>query len=187
MSSAEERTRLRQTFKRARAEVRDPEQRAEAITQHLLSVLDPLLEEAIVIAAYKAMPGEASLEPLFQARPNQVWGLPRTSEERAMTFHKWSLGEPLEQGEYGILVPAHNAPMVVCSAVLVPLVAFDDHGTRLGMGGGYYDRYLSQLPHGTPKIGIAYDCQRSDTALPKEDWDVTLSKVVTESGVLELA
>ena len=182
-SSVEERTRLRQSFKRARSEVHDPAQRAETIAQHIL----PMIEGSDIVAAYQAMSGEVSLEPLFRARPEQSWALPRTGEQQTMTFHQWYLSDVLESGEYGIAVPAGDAPVVTPTVVLVPLVAFDRTGTRLGMGGGYYDRYLDQLPREIPKIGVAFDCQRSEQALPKEEWDVTLSKVVTESGVLEFA
>ena len=183
MSSAEERSSLRQSFKSARAAVDDPERRAEIIAQYLA----PMITALDRVAAYQAMPGEVSLEPLFQTRTDQVWGLPRTGANHTMTFHAWSRGEELEKGEFGIAVPSASAAIIDCSIILIPLVAFDDHGTRLGMGGGFYDRYLSQLPIGTPKIGVAFDCQRSGTPLPKEVWDVTLSKVVTESGVLEFA
>ena len=69
--------------------------------------------------------------------------------------------------------------------MLVPLVAFDSLGHRLGMGGGYYDRYLPRLSPECPLIGVAFACQHTDAPLPREAWDVPLHAVVTENAVLE--
>jgi 5-formyltetrahydrofolate cyclo-ligase len=68
--------------------------------------------------------------------------------------------------------------------LFMPLVAFDDSGSRLGMGAGYYDRYLGRLPGGlTPLlVGLAHEAQRSNTPLPGNPWDVPLDGVVTENG-----
>ena len=70
--------------------------------------------------------------------------------------------------------------MVVPSVVLAPLVAFDEHGTRLGMGGGYYDRYFDAVPI-QERVGIAHECQRV-VELPRTPRDVRLTAVVTENG-----
>ena len=65
---------------------------------------------------------------------------------------------------------------------LVPLLGFDDHGQRLGMGGGFYDRYFSSAEQRPWIVGIAYDIQRLEKSLPSEPWDVMLDAVVTETG-----
>ena len=67
--------------------------------------------------------------------------------------------------------------------MLVPLVAFDDAGTRLGMGGGYYDRYFAGSDR-PPLIGVGFQCQRAP-ALPRSAWDVALDAVIHDGGVLE--
>jgi 5-formyltetrahydrofolate cyclo-ligase len=66
--------------------------------------------------------------------------------------------------------------------MVVPLVAFDGSGQRLGMGGGYYDRYLLRLPEQTPTIGIAFD-QQLEKSLPIEPHDVALSAIITPSVI----
>ena len=66
---------------------------------------------------------------------------------------------------------------------LVPLVAFDGHGNRLGMGGGYYDRFFAE-PIGRPiMIGIAFSEQQTTVPLPCEQWDVPLNMVVTDTTI----
>ena len=68
--------------------------------------------------------------------------------------------------------------------MLLPLVAFDENGGRLGMGGGYYDRFLGSLPALLrPRlVGLAHEVQRSNAPLPKDSWDIPLDDIVTETG-----
>ena len=94
----------------------------------------------------------------------------------------------MEDNRFGIAEPPASNPHIQpedIDAVLAPLVAFDDQGHRLGMGGGYYDRFLPRLNAGTPLIGVAFACQQYEQPLPREAWDVPLHAVVTENGVLE--
>lgn len=182
-SIPDERAALRKRYKLARRNVTDRTRREALIADHLAPMIprDPT-------AAYIAMPGEVSLQPLFDALPDQQWALPRTGPDRKMTFHAWRTGADLISGEFNIPTPDHDAPRIThFGTILVPLVAFDDHGTRIGMGGGYYDRFLASLPREVPRIGVAFDCQHSESLLPGETWDVTLSAAVTESGVIKFA
>ena len=71
--------------------------------------------------------------------------------------------------------------------MLLPLVAYDLSGTRLGMGGGYYDRYIDALAHRPRLIGIAFQVQQSEDALPCEPWDIPLDGVITEQGFYRFA
>jgi 5-formyltetrahydrofolate cyclo-ligase len=93
-------------------------------------------------------------------------------------------------GEFGIAVPARSGRPVGArwmNLIVVPLVGVDDHGRRLGMGGGFYDRALSytrlrhhwRVPH---LVGLAFDCQRTDATFA-DDWDVRLHSLATESGM----
>ncbi len=114
--------------------------------------------------------------------------LPRINPGRTMTFHEYTADTTLEPHRYGILEPESSSGVVAAEAlqvVLVPLVAFDHNGSRLGMGGGYYDRYLVGLANTAITVGVAFACQRSDEPLPTESWDMPLQAVVTENGVLE--
>ena len=63
----------------------------------------------------------------------------------------------------------------------MPLVAYDKQGTRLGMGGGYYDRYTSNHRHSKAlRVGLAHSVQESDQPLPRDKWDVSLDAVITD-------
>ena len=65
-----------------------------------------------------------------------------------MTFRRYGLGDPLRRNRFGIAEPAGGirVPLTALSVVLMPLVAFSDEGRRIGMGGGFYDRYLCSRP-----------------------------------------
>ena len=67
-------------------------------------------------------------------------------------------------------------------AVLLPLVSFDTLGGRLGMGGGFYDRYFAESTTRPWMIGVAYNIQQSEQPLPTQPWDIPLDALVTESG-----
>jgi 5-formyltetrahydrofolate cyclo-ligase len=90
----------------------------------------------------------------------------------------------LEQGPFGTLHPPARSPVVCPRVLLVPLIAFDLEGGRLGYGAGYYDRTIAGLrAHGqVTAIGLAYDVQRVD-AVPADKHDQPLDAVITPSGI----
>lgn len=146
------------------------------------------------IAAYHPSDGEIDVRPLMAAalaRKKRV-ALPVVDRRSRpdMQFAEWSPGVPMRHNAYGILEPLRaDRRLVAASAldlVLVPLVAFDESGNRLGMGGGYYDRrfaFLAQRSMQRPiLVGVAYEFQKTD-ALENESWDVPLTWVVTERSV----
>ena len=100
-----------------------------------------------------------------------------------LAFHRWREGAEMVEGPFGARVPAVADP-VVPEVLIVPLVAFDGTGGRLGYGGGFYDRTLALLKARGPvlAVGFAYEAQRAD-ALPREATDQRLDAVVTERGV----
>ncbi len=103
-----------------------------------------------------------------------------------MSFFAHRLEAPLARNRFGIEEPLPGTPWINTRAldlVLAPLVAFDDHGHRLGMGGGFYDRHFGGLSDGLRPllIGIAHEVQRAD-ALPAAPWDVPLDGILTEAG-----
>lgn len=95
-----------------------------------------------------------------------------------MIAAEWS--EKTERGAFGILQPAQGED-VPCEVALVPLLAYDAAGNRLGYGGGYYDRYFSAHPN-MLRVGLCYAGQAVD-AVPKEETDVPLHAIITELGV----
>ena len=107
-----------------------------------------------------------------------------------MSFYELSPEDELKKNVFGIPEPlyANTKPLTAknLNVILVPLVAFDDQGNRLGMGGGYYDRLLAFMKHRTNfrrplLIGLAYDFQRV-TQLTTNSWDIPLHAVVTDKN-----
>jgi 5-formyltetrahydrofolate cyclo-ligase len=98
-----------------------------------------------------------------------------------LVFRLWREGDPLVVHAFGMHEPAPTAPEVTPDVLLVPLLAFDARGHRLGYGGGFYDRTLASLA-AKLAIGVAYAGQETGT-LPIHERDHPLDMVVTELGV----
>ncbi|HET6390068.1 5-formyltetrahydrofolate cyclo-ligase [Hyphomicrobium sp.] len=103
--------------------------------------------------------------------------------EKPLLMRAWSPGDTMAPAQWGIAEPLDDKPEVEPDVVLVPLLAFDARGYRLGYGGGFYDRTLRRLRKLKPvvAVGIAYDEQRVD-AVPAESYDEKLDWVLTPSG-----
>ncbi len=112
------------------------------------------------------------------------------SADNTLHFVPYHPGDPLTKNKYGIPEPIANIKDTVdvqqLDLVIVPVVAFNDAGYRLGMGAGYYDRTFNFLKEkGSAQmnlIGVAYEFQKHDE-IPIDEWDVPLSAVVTEKKV----
>ena len=187
--SVRERQALRRHFRRRRRalEARAQALNATAVSRHFFG--RGLGLNARTTGLYFANDGEVDLTPLLARllRMRKRIALPVVSRDGAMTFHRYRNGTALVRNRFGILEPRNHAPLVSPLAIdllLVPLVAFDDFGTRLGMGAGYYDRYLGRVPPPLrPRlIGVAHEVQRSPRPLPREAWDIPLHGVLTEDG-----
>lgn len=100
-----------------------------------------------------------------------------------LVFRVWTPGDPLEEKMWGIREPLAEAAVVEPDVLLVPLLAFDASGYRLGYGGGFYDRSLARLRAMKPvvAVGLAYDEQRLD-AVPRESYDEPCDWVLSPSG-----
>ena len=156
---------------------------AETQCEHALAIADELmkrLDDGATVAAYLARDGEVDLVNAIKRcwRRRIVVAVPVLGG-REMRFAEYRCGAPLARNEFGIPEPA-QPEFVTPSVVLAPLVAFDDRGRRLGMGGGYYDRFFAATPTNA-RIGIAHECQRAP-ALPATSSDMSLTAVVTENG-----
>jgi 5-formyltetrahydrofolate cyclo-ligase len=107
-----------------------------------------------------------------------------------MQFARYDPDLSLARNRFGIAEPARDAPTVAprfLDVVLLPVVAFDAAGTRLGSGAGYYDRCFAyrnarQSWHAPLLIGVAFACQEVP-ALARQAWDVPLDAIVTEGGL----
>ncbi len=141
---------------------------------------------AAVIAGYQPIRDEADPRGLMSAlgRRGHVLALPVVpAANAALIFRKWNEGEALRPNAYGIAEPLPSAAEIIPDVLLVPLLAFDAVGHRLGYGGGYYDRTLDFIRASRPvlAVGIAYAGQEI-AQLPREAHDHRLDWIVTEDG-----
>ena len=97
-----------------------------------------------------------------------------------LVFKAWAPGEPTEPGAWDIPIPRASAQSVEPDVMLVPLLAFDREGYRLGYGGGYYDRIFAQV--NCHKIGIGFEAQEAEK-IPTENHDIKLDMIVTECNI----
>src|SRR6476661_2318186 len=97
---------------------------------------------------------------------------------------RFQAGDPLEPGPFGIMQPARRHPVVQPDLVLVPLIAVDGRGTRLGRGKGHYDRALTSLKkNGARLVGVGWPIQRLADTIPADEWDVPLDAFASPAGL----
>lgn len=143
------------------------------------------------IGIYIAFGSELDTQPLLQrlcgGRGYRAH-LPVIEADGHMAFRYWS-NTPLRPGPFGIPCPVTgpNVFPAELDLILLPLVAFDAAGSRLGAGAGYYDRYLARAPRHRPYIcGYAFSAQEV-ACIPRAPWDIPLKGIVTERGFRRLS
>jgi 5-formyltetrahydrofolate cyclo-ligase len=177
---------LRQEMRRRRQALGPIRQRAaaESATNHFTRL--PRWPGARRIALYLANDGEVDtgiLSALCRTSGKQLF-LPVIDEQNLLEFAKWTDGDELLPNRYGIPEPPADAlrcPATELDILVMPLVAWDRMGGRLGMGGGFYDRALAGVT-GPVLVGLAHAAQEVPK-VPREDWDISLDFVATESGL----
>ncbi len=177
---------LRKKMKELRKAIPDREAKNRQILSHLLQL--PQVQEADSVYVYASYGTEAGTFELIQAclaMGKQV-ALPRVLGSEMDFYRIESLGD-LQPGAYGIPEPMEHCqkvtPSLLKECMILPGLAFDKAGHRLGYGGGYYDRYLEQYPFDAPcKIALSYESQMIDD-IPAEPTDIFVGMVVTEAGV----
>lgn len=109
---------------------------------------------------------------------------PRTLPGGVMEFYRVDHPDELEEGRFGIQEPIDSCVRGNPDAgdwVLTPGLIFDIKGYRIGYGGGFYDRYMERFPEAT-YIGVAYEVQKTNKELPRDEFDRPLHAIVTEMG-----
>ena len=145
------------------------------------------LPAACVVSGYWPMRHEFDVRPLLAAlhERGHPCALPVVrGRGQALEFRAWAPGDALIDAAYGTRVPPESAAAVTPGLLLVPLLAYDERGYRLGYGGGFYDRSLAALSSPIA-VGCAYDAQAID-AVPTDDHDRRLDWIVTEKRILEI-
>lgn len=157
---------------------------AQSIAEHFLA--DIPFHSGQIVSGYIPIRSEANPVPLMEALGARglTCALPSVVEAEApLVFRRWAPGEATVDGPFGTQVAPAEAPIVRPDILLVPLLAFDLAGHRLGYGGGFYDRSLDEIRRAGPclAVGIGFSAQERDH-LPRDDNDQPLDWVVTEMG-----
>jgi 5-formyltetrahydrofolate cyclo-ligase len=164
-----------------------------AACEKIYTTIHPIAPPSAVIAGYKPVKGEIDPMPALTKllAHNHRMALPVMGKEegrKQLSFHPWKPGDTLTVKQYGIHEPELGAEILLPDIVIVPLVAYDLNGNRLGYGGGYYDAVLRKLRAVKPDfiaIGVGFSLQE-DTMLPSEAYDEKLHKIITEKEVITL-
>lgn len=188
MNIGDQKARLR-TEMAARRDAMAPPDGADGLLARFSEHVLPLLEMGAyrIVSAYWPMATEADIHPIAELLHERGFGLALpavAAKGRPLSFRIWAPGESLAQGVWNIPVPLEDAPEVDPDALLVPLLAFDESGYRLGYGGGFYDRTLNGLRTGDPPplaVGVGFECQKVP-AVPHADWDERLDLIITEAA-----
>ncbi|MDH5192025.1 MAG: 5-formyltetrahydrofolate cyclo-ligase [Gammaproteobacteria bacterium] len=190
------RNNLRQQIRTRRQQLSFIEQQSAArhLAQNLCRL--PVFQRSHHIAFYLANDGEIALDKLIETawkRGKQCY-LPilRGNSDKRLWFARYQPGDRLVYNRFMIPEPDVPSHQLIhawsLDLLLLPLVAFDKKGNRLGMGGGYYDRTLAYLNRRQiwkkPRLfGVAHEFQKTASALPSRDWDIPLNATVTDKGV----
>jgi 5-formyltetrahydrofolate cyclo-ligase len=183
--SADPKQALRQQCKRIRASLGDEQrQRASEAISARLEAWD-IYQRSEVILTYMPMRGEVDLRSLFTRQPEKRWILPRIipAENHRMAFHPYDPAR-LVIHSYGMAEPASSLPEIKpteIQLVLVPGLAYDRSGWRLGYGGGYYDRFLKTFEG--LSVGITYQTLLLDS-IPHHAHDVPMLWIATEQELI---
>ena len=164
------------------------ERAAAGIARHFFSRIS--FQPGYIIAGYWPVKGEADVRPLLRTAVQQggVAALPCVEKKAGpLVFRQWSENAVMREGNYGIMEPEAFSPPVVPDLVLVPMLAFDDAGGRLGYGAGYYDRTLQKLRLEKASLiaaGIAFEAQHV-LHVPHGPHDGRMDMIITEKTIRE--
>lgn len=150
-----------------------------------------LFQESRHIACYYAYGNEFATIPMIEAiwAADKICYLPVLAESKTLHFMQYNQHDELQPNQHLIQEPVSNQHVIhpeKLDLVIVPLLAFDDHGNRVGTGGGYYDRtfaFMYTHPAKAPfLLGLGYSFQES-TEIQAEPWDIKLNGVLTEKNL----
>lgn len=159
---------------------------AEALGHHGLAFLPSRTSSDTVVSGFAPLPDELRVWPLLRRLAGEGFRLAlpvMQGKARPLIFRAWSPGDAMDKGVWDIPEPKADKALLEPDIVLVPLLAFDRAGWRLGYGGGFYDRTLRLLRsrESVVTVGLGYDEQQVD-AVPHLDYDQRLDWVLRPSG-----
>ena len=158
---------------------------AKQLQQHFLEL--NILREDSVIGGYWPYGAEAPILPLLKDLYEQGYTvvLPAvTAPNKPLEFRNWDPAFTLQKDICGICCPDAQQPVLIPTILLIPLMAFDKTGGRLGQGGGFYDLTIRFLRHNHPllSIGVGYEIQKVDS-VPLSPDDEKLEYILTEQRI----
>ena len=130
---------------------------------------------------YSPKGNEIDLSDLFSIalKDKKAIAFPKVMSKEEIAFYRVTTLSDLQEGIFGVFEPDTRGGLMACSKetlMIIPGIAFDQEGTRIGFGAGYYDRYLSKnIP--LASFGVAYSWQIFDQ-LPKEEYDIGLTRIL---------
>lgn len=183
--------RSRALARRAQAHVTHGPAAAQALSRRFMDALGTSMGRGVTVSLFWPMGDEIDVRPLMAvlADHGTVLALPvMQGRDRPLLFRRWQPGDELVRAVFGVDEPLESAPEVRPDIVVVPLLAFDGAGNRLGYGGGYYDRTLAKLRADgvVLAVGVAYDEQKADR-VPADLSDQPLDMVVTDRRIYDFA
>jgi 5-formyltetrahydrofolate cyclo-ligase len=177
---------LRQTCRAARKSLGDEARARFSLT--LCGHLEtwPVFQQSDSVLTYMPIKGEADLTSLLARHPEKRWALPRIlpEENHCMVFHPYDPAR-LIRHPFGMAEPDPSLPEIdpdIIQLALVPGLAFDRRGGRLGYGGGYFDRFLAGFSG--VSVGVVFGALLLDE-VPRGPFDVPMQWLATEEGVFE--
>jgi 5-formyltetrahydrofolate cyclo-ligase len=162
---------------------------AEAVARQGLDFLEPQPPRGSVVSGFSPIADEFRVWPLLRklASEGHRLALPvMQGKARPLLFRAWAPGDAMDKAVWGIAEPRPDKPTLEPDILIVPLLAFDRRGWRLGYGGGFYDRTLETLRarKAIVAVGLAFDEQQVD-AVPHLDYDQRLDWVLRPTGPLK--
>ena len=173
---------LRKIFREIRHAVKDKEAKNKLIEKALLGT--PQFKKAHKILFYFSLDEEVQTTSIIKKYLNKKFIVLPRIEKQSLKMHHISHIDHLHKGNFDIYQPRLDRPVVEASTIelaIIPGLAFDKKGNRLGFGKGLYDRLLKNLK--CPKIALAYDEQIAKD-IPSEDHDEKVNIVITDKQII---
>lgn len=188
-SSADRKAELRRAAL-ARRDALPPTERAQAAETIAARAFPLAVAGGVVVSGYMPMKSEINPLPLLRRLAEAGAGLALpvvAGPGKPLIMRAWSFGEPLVAEVWGIRQPAAQAPVTEPDILIVPLLAFDRAGHRIGYGAGYYDMTIAaaRARRAVSAVGIAFAAQEVD-AVPASPRDEPLDLVLTEREVIQV-
>lgn len=174
----QDKEKLRQSYQVIRKEIVDKDLKSKIIIDHLIK--QPIVKEAKMIGCFAGLTNEVQTLTLLTKGLNLCF--PRVIGKNMM-FYAVNNIEELHKGSFGILEPNDTCPLIDIEQIdimLIPCVALDLDGNRIGYGQGYYDRYLKN--YSRPKIALCFADNVSAQIFPCEEHDIKMNMYVDEHG-----